>query len=76
LDEIKASARTLGIEIASLGIQRAQDIAPAFEALKADALYVASDVLVNTNRTRILTFALSARLPRFCAWNEARQYSG
>jgi putative tryptophan/tyrosine transport system substrate-binding protein len=63
VDEIKAVARTLGIEIASLEIRRAEDIAPAFQALKADALYVASDVLVTTNRTRILTFALSARLP-------------
>jgi putative tryptophan/tyrosine transport system substrate-binding protein len=63
VDEIKAVARTLGIEIASLEIRRAQDIAPAFEALKADALYVASDVLVYSNRTRILTFAHSARLP-------------
>jgi ABC-type uncharacterized transport system substrate-binding protein len=63
VDEIKASARALGIEVASLEIRRAQDIAPAFEGLKADALYVASDVLINTNRTRILTFALSARLP-------------
>ena len=40
-----------------------EDIAPAFEALKADALYVASDVLVASNSTRILTFAHSARLP-------------
>jgi putative ABC transport system substrate-binding protein len=63
VDEIKAVARTLGIEIASLEIRRAQDIAPAFEALKADALYVASDVLVHSNLTRILTFAHSARLP-------------
>ena len=63
VDEIKAVAHTLGIEIASLEIRRAQDIAPSFEALKADALYVASDVLVNTNRIRILTFAHSARLP-------------
>jgi hypothetical protein len=66
VDEIKAVARTLGIEVASLEIRRAQDTAPAFEALKADALYVASDVLVNSNRTRILTFAHSARLLDLC----------
>ena len=48
-----------------LEIRRAEDIAPAFEALKAqaDALYVVGDALVNTNRTRIMTFSLSARLP-------------
>jgi putative tryptophan/tyrosine transport system substrate-binding protein len=63
VDEVKAVARTLGVEIVSLEIRRAEDIAPAFGTLKADALYVVGDALVNTNRTRILTFALSARLP-------------
>jgi ABC-type uncharacterized transport system substrate-binding protein len=63
--EVQAVAHTLGIEVAPLEIRRAEDIAPAFEALKAqaDALYVVSDALVNTNRTRIITFSLSARLP-------------
>jgi ABC-type uncharacterized transport system substrate-binding protein len=63
VNEVKAVARTLGIEIASLEIMRAEDIASAFGALKADALYIVGDALVNTNRTRILTFALTARLP-------------
>ena len=46
-------------------IRRAEDIAPAFAALKvrADALYVVVDAFAFANRTRILTFALSARLP-------------
>src|SRR5262249_53435134 len=50
---------------APLEIRRAEDIAPAFEALKAqvDALYVVGDALINTNRTRIITLSLSARLP-------------
>src|SRR5262249_25957770 len=63
--EVQAVARTLGIEVTPLEIRRAEDIAPAFEALKAkaDALYVVGDALVNTNRTRIMTFSLSARLP-------------
>ena len=41
------------------------DLAPAFEALKAqaDALYVVNTSLVNVNRTRIITLALGARLP-------------
>jgi putative ABC transport system substrate-binding protein len=63
VDEVKAMARTLGIEVEPLEIRRAEDIAPAFEALKADALYVVGDALVNTNRTRIMTFSLTARLP-------------
>jgi putative ABC transport system substrate-binding protein len=65
MGEVQAVARTLGIEVAPLEIRRAEDIAPAFETLKAqpDALYVAGDALVHTNRTRIITFSLSARLP-------------
>jgi putative ABC transport system substrate-binding protein len=58
-------ARTLGLEVATLEIRRAEDIAPAFEALKdhLDALYVVTDPLVNTNRIQINTLALGARLP-------------
>jgi putative ABC transport system substrate-binding protein len=65
ISEVQAAARTLGIEVAPLEIRRAEDIAPAFEALKAqaDALYVASDALLAGNATRILTLALVARLP-------------
>jgi putative ABC transport system substrate-binding protein len=61
--EIQAAARTLGLEIATLGIRRADDIAPAFAALNADAIYVVSTALVGANITRIMTFALTARLP-------------
>ena len=52
-------------ELPALEIRRAEDIAPAFEALKgrADALYVVADPLVNTNRARIHTLAMGARLP-------------
>ena len=65
MGEVQAAARTLGLEVAPLEIRRAEDIAPAFEALKAqaDALYVVADALVAANRTRIITFALGARLP-------------
>ena len=63
--EVQAVARGLGIEVAPLEIRRAEDIAPAFEALKAqaDALYVVGDALINANRTRIMTLSLTARLP-------------
>ena len=49
----------------AVSIVRADDIAPAIEALKgrADALYVINDPLVNTNRVRIIISALGARLP-------------
>jgi putative ABC transport system substrate-binding protein len=63
--EVKAMAGTLGLEVVPLEIQRVEDIAPAFEALKAkaDAMYVVVDALIAANRTRIITLALSARLP-------------
>src|SRR5262245_47044139 len=53
MNEVQAMARPLGIEVATLEIRRAEDIAPAFDTLKgrADALYVCgSDPLVNANR--------------------------
>jgi putative ABC transport system substrate-binding protein len=63
--EVEATARSLGLEVITAEIQRGEDIVPAFEALngRADALYVCFDPLVNTNRIRIITLALAARLP-------------
>jgi ABC-type uncharacterized transport system substrate-binding protein len=63
--EAEATARTLGLEVTASEIRRAEDIAPAFEALKdrADALYLCPDPLLNTNRTRINILAVGARLP-------------
>jgi putative ABC transport system substrate-binding protein len=65
MSETRAAAQTLGLEAVPLEIRRSADIAPAFEVLnaQADALYVVVDQLVVANLMRILTFALSARLP-------------
>jgi putative ABC transport system substrate-binding protein len=65
MGEVQATSRSLGLEVASLEIRRAEDIAPTIEALKgrAEALYVCSEPLSNTNRLRINTLALGARLP-------------
>jgi putative tryptophan/tyrosine transport system substrate-binding protein len=61
----QAAAQVLGLDVVKLEIRRAEDIVPAFDKLKgdADALYVVTDALVNTNRVRINTLALGARLP-------------
>jgi putative tryptophan/tyrosine transport system substrate-binding protein len=61
----QGAAHTLGLEVIPLEIRRAEDIAPAFDAIKnrADALYVVSEPLVTTNRVRIIILALGARLP-------------
>ena len=62
---VKAAAHTFDLEVAPLEIRRAADIAPAFETLKTriDALYVVGDALITANLNRIITFALSRRLP-------------
>jgi putative ABC transport system substrate-binding protein len=72
MDEVQAAAGTLGLEVARLEIRRAEDIAPAFAALKghADALYVCGDSLVTTNQARINTLAVGARLPTMSAYRE------
>src|SRR5205823_307862 len=43
--EVETTARMLGLEAVTSELRRAEDIAPAFEALKgrADALYVVAD---------------------------------
>jgi putative ABC transport system substrate-binding protein len=76
MNEVQAMARALGLELVLLEIRRAEEIAPAFEALKgrADALYVCTDVVVATHRTQIGALALGALLPTMLAnreWSKA-----
>jgi putative ABC transport system substrate-binding protein len=65
IEGVQAAARTLGLEVHTTEIRRAQDIAPAFETLRGrtDAIYVSTDPLVFTNLTRINTLALGSQLP-------------
>jgi putative tryptophan/tyrosine transport system substrate-binding protein len=65
LGELQAAAGTLGLELVTLEIRHAQDIVPAFEALKgrSEALYVCTDGLINVNRIRINILAAGAHLP-------------
>jgi len=78
LHELQGAAHTLGLEVATLEIRRAQDIAPAFEALKsrADALYVCPEGLASTNRIRINTLALGERLPTMHGYREYVEAAG
>ena len=63
--EAQTVAGRLGLQVVTSAIRRAEDIAPAFEAIegRADALYVCGDALTNTYRIRINTLALGLRLP-------------
>jgi Alpha amylase, catalytic domain/ABC transporter substrate binding protein len=76
--EVQAATRTFGLEAALFEIRRGDDIAPAFEALKgrAEALYVMPDPVLFTNRLRINTLALGARLPTMHSLREYVEASG
>jgi putative ABC transport system substrate-binding protein len=76
--EVKAAAITLGLEVTPFEIRQSEDIVPGFEALKgrAGALYVASDPLVFTNRARIHTLAMGARMPTIYNFREYVEAGG
>jgi putative ABC transport system substrate-binding protein len=78
MGEAQAAMRALVLEAVVLDVRRAEEIAPAFEALKAraDGLYVCSSPLVNTNRLRINTWALTARLPMVYGFREGVDAGG
>jgi putative ABC transport system substrate-binding protein len=73
MNEMQAQARTLGLEVTRLEVRRAEEIAPAIQALKdhTDALYACADSLINANGVRIVTTALATRLPTI---SYAREY--
>jgi putative ABC transport system substrate-binding protein len=78
MGEVQATARTLGLEVAAFEIRRAEDIAPAFEAMKGrtEALYVCADALVNANLIPISTLAQGARLPTMYSAKEFVEAGG
>jgi putative ABC transport system substrate-binding protein len=78
MTQVWEAARTLGLEVVNSEIRRAEDITLAIEALKgrADAIYVQTDPLMNTNRVRISTLALGARLPTLCGVREYVEAGG
>jgi putative tryptophan/tyrosine transport system substrate-binding protein len=78
MGEVEATAKTLGLEVVTVEIRRAEDIVPAFEGLKsrADALYVCGDPLVIANRIRINSLALGARLPTMYNFREFVEAGG
>jgi putative tryptophan/tyrosine transport system substrate-binding protein len=78
MGEVEAAAQALGLEVATQELRRAEDIAPALQALKgrADAIYVRPEPLVSSNRIRINTLALAARLPTMHASREYVEAGG
>src|SRR5262245_26030675 len=78
MGEAQAAARTLGLAVVASEVRRAEDIAPAFDAFRgrADALYVCSSPALSTNRIRVNTLALGARLPTMHGFREWVQAAG
>jgi putative ABC transport system substrate-binding protein len=78
LQAVQAAAGTLGLEVVLAEVHRAEDIAPAIAAAKgrADALYVATGPLLNTDRVRIAALAIEARLPAMCGFREPVEAGG
>jgi putative ABC transport system substrate-binding protein len=76
--EVQATVRALRLEATAVEVRRAEDITPAFEALKgrADALYVVPDPLVLSNRVRINALALELRLPTMYAYRDYVETGG
>jgi putative ABC transport system substrate-binding protein len=78
LREVQAAAEALALAVATSPIRRPQDIVPAFAALEhhAEAVYLASEGLVDNNRLRINILALGARLPTMWSQQELVEAGG
>jgi len=78
IDEIRAAAGKLGLDVAVLEIRRTNDIMSAFDSIKgrAQALYVITDPLLFVNRLRINTLALGIRMPTMHGFREYVQAAG
>jgi putative tryptophan/tyrosine transport system substrate-binding protein len=76
--EVEEEAKKLSLEVVTLEMRQAEDIAPAFATLKgrSDALYVVVDPLVNTNHIRINTLALGEQLPTMHGYRELVEAGG
>jgi putative ABC transport system substrate-binding protein len=64
-DEVRTTARKLGLEVALHEFRRAEDFASIFDAIKgsADGLYVIESALLVSHRSLIVALALKAQLP-------------
>jgi putative ABC transport system substrate-binding protein len=78
MKEVETAARALSLEVDTIEIRKAEEITSLFAALKdrAGALYVVGDPLVFTNRVRISTLAVGARVPTIYNFREYVQAGG
>jgi putative tryptophan/tyrosine transport system substrate-binding protein len=79
VEVVRKAALPLGVDVLTLEVRPAEDIAPAFVAIKtaqADAAFVVGDPLTFANRTRIHTLSMAARLPTIYAFREFVEAGG
>jgi putative ABC transport system substrate-binding protein len=78
MKEVETAARALSLEVDTIEIRKAEEITSLFAVLKdrAGALYVVGDPLVFTNRVRISTLAVGARVPTIYNFREYVQAGG
>jgi putative tryptophan/tyrosine transport system substrate-binding protein len=75
--EVQAAASMLGLEFTAVEIRRAQDIAPALDALRQrDGLYLAGEALTDRNRLRINILAIAKRMPTIWTEQECAEAGG
>jgi putative ABC transport system substrate-binding protein len=72
MEQARDVAKSLGLQTTTLEIRRPEDIALAFATIKeqADALYIATDPMIFTNRRNIHALAVDVRLPTICTYRE------
>jgi putative ABC transport system substrate-binding protein len=71
IEELKAAAPSLSIELSFVGVRTPKEIGPAFSAVSrahAQALYIIEDPLFFTHRMTLLKLASKARLPVIYAY--------
>src|SRR5215510_1397363 len=76
--ETEAAPRKYGVEVVKSKIRSLDDLEAAIEAFKgrAEALYFCPDPLLTTNRRRVATLALGARLPAMFGFREYVEAGG
>lgn len=79
LDEARRAARTLAVELQTLGVRQPSELEPAFSALKAwrsGAILAISDPVFGSQLAKYSTLAARSRLPAMYARSEFAEAGG
>ena len=79
IQDTRKAARTLGVSLQLLEVRKAQDLDGAFQSAareRAGALLTLDDLLIFTERARIVALAANGRLPGMYGWPQFPQAGG